>query len=169
MSTHVFTPSMLTDPPDYRRRGMPTIAYHYTTAGHAAAILEAGVIRAADVGIGATEKPVCWFSSNRTWEPTACKLAVTEHGLRRLTFPEMVKVGIARFTVDVEAAELLPWISLVEAANIDPQMVLGMVRAGRKQGAHPKHWWGIVGPFKVENCLSFETFNPATGSWEVQA
>lgn len=144
---------------------MSRIAWHYTTSEQARAIVASGEIRPATAGTPEGETPVVWFSTARTWEPTASKGVMTPNGIRTLTFPEMVKVGIARFAVDIDAINLLPWPRLRVAANITSEMADSMARAGRKAGANPRDWWGLLRPLRLDECLRVERFVPEQGAW----
>lgn len=126
-----------------------TMAYHYTTCQHASAILKSGFILPSTLHVPAGEKPVVWFSRNRTWEPTASKgLMDPRTGWSRTaTFPEMVRVGIARFGMDADL--LIPWGGLPAAAGMGRAVVEGLVRAGRKVGANPRDWFASLDPVPI--------------------
>ncbi len=138
-------------------------AYHYTTRRCALAILHSGFILPATAHVPDNETPVVWFSRARTWEPTATKHLVSSLGGRGATFPEMVRIGIARFAVDAD--RLLTWPETCDAANITPDTAAGLVRAGRKQGSNPRDWCGSLKPFSVADVLRTQTFDAARNRW----
>ena len=63
-------PSHLPNAPD------PSFAWHYTTGQKLAAILRSGVILPTTAKVPPHEKPVAWFSTSPTWEPTATKVPI---------------------------------------------------------------------------------------------
>lgn len=138
--------------------------HHYTTRHIADAIRQSGTILPATAYVPPGEFPIVWFSRAKTWEPTASKAVANESGHTRvLTFPEMVKVGIARFTVD--AASLLPWPDLWRTANMEHTMALALERTARKQGANPRDWFGSVEPVALSCVLRVEYFDRARNTW----
>ncbi len=148
---------------------MNQIAWHYTTRDRADAIVSCGEIRPTAAGVPVGEVPAVWFSTARTWEPTASKLMVDSAGrARRMEFPEMLEVGIARFAVDRVALGLLPWPALCQPLNMAPEMADALVRAGRKQGANPGDWYALPRAVRVDECLRVEVYNPAGHEWFVE-
>ena len=135
-------------------------AYHYTTLDRAHLILMSGELLPATALVPDGERPVVWFSRQRTWEPTASKaLRDPRTGLQRtLTFPEMVKFGIARFRVDTSI--LMPWPELRAASGMTEAVAVALARAGRKQGANPRDWYGHVGALPLSNVEAVEYFGP---------
>ena len=114
-------------------------AYHYTTAERAEQIIDSGAIRPATKNVPEGEQPVVWFSKARTWEPTASKGLLYPTGLSRFaTFPEMARIGIARFRV--AQAGLIAWPDVPAANGMSLAEADKLARAGRKQGANPKDW-----------------------------
>ena len=143
-----------------RCKGGSVTAYHYTTVDRAHLILRSRALLPATANVPHGECPAVWFSTQRTWEPTASKgLVERSTGYRRtLTFPEMVKLGIARFRVDVSI--LLPWRELKAACRMNDVTADALVRAGRKQGANPRDWYGHLGVFPLSNVEVVEHFGP---------
>ncbi|WP_395117723.1 hypothetical protein ACFCQI_14185 [Rhodanobacter sp. FW102-FHT14D06] len=128
------------------------IVYHYTIRDCATAIINSGSILPATAGVPVGEKPVVWFSSNKTWEPTANKMILHPSGLlRSLTFPEMVKLVLVRFAMPSDT--LLTWPQIIEATGVSDDMVTGLKRAARKQGAKPSEWFGSLSPVPVEGLV----------------
>ena len=133
-------------------------AYHYTTLDRAHLILLSGELLPATAFVPDGERPAVWFSRQRTWEPTASKaLFDPRTGLQRtLTFPEMVKIGIARFRVDTSI--LMPWPELRIACGMTEAVAGALARGGRKQGANPRDWYGYVGTLPLSVVEAVEHF-----------
>jgi hypothetical protein len=134
------------------------IVWHYTTIEYAVMIRAAGKIVRATAGVPVQEQPIVWFSKNRAWEPTASKGFLNPSGASRTaTFPEMVRVGIARFGVN--ESELLPWKVLWPAANIAESTAKALERAARKLGARPLDWFGSLADVPVDQVVSVEFYS----------
>ena len=135
-------------------------AYHYTTLDRAHLILLSGELLPATAFVPDGERPAVWFSRQRTWEPTASKaLCDPRTGLQRaLTFPEMVKIGIARFRVDTSI--LMPWSELRVACGMTEAVAGALTRAGRKEGANPRDWYGHIGAMPLSHVEAVEHFGP---------
>lgn len=132
---------------------MTTIAWHYTIGLHATGILRDGVIRGATEGVPLHERPVVWFSTRQSWEPTATKGMIDRLSGRRrdATMEEMfAHGGLWRF--GVPASELLPWRKLREAAGITSETANGLLRAAKRAGADPFFWYGSLEPVAVTRC-----------------
>ena len=139
------------------------IAYHYTTAANARLIRASGRILPATAHVGPEEAPVVWFSSETTWEPTASKAVVDIRSgyCRTLTFPEMVKVQVARFGVDTSL--LVPWNALKKESGMTDDTASARARAGRRQGANPRNWYGYFGVLDLSEIQTQEQYGP--GGW----
>lgn len=135
-------------------------AYHYTTVGRAHMILKSGELSPAIAHVPSDEVPVIWFSLQRTWEPTASKAVRDPRTgwLCTLTFPEMVKLGVARFRVDESI--LMPWQQLRVACRMSEDMAHALARVGRKQGANPRDWYGNIGALPLSFVEAVEYFRP---------
>jgi len=137
------------------------IVYHYTTRDCAVQIINSGSIIPATANVPDSEKPVVWFSSNKTWEQTANKaLRLPNGSTRSLTFPEMVRFQLVRFAMPSDT--LLTWPQIIESAGISDDMAAGLSRAARKQGAKPSEWFGSLSPVPVGGLL-METYQ--SGAW----
>jgi hypothetical protein len=124
-------------------------AWHYTTGQNLKKIIESGVLMPAAAGVPAHEKPVVWFSLNREWEQTACKMRQTPRGLERLTKDQTRAYcgGLVRFGYPTRL--LVAWPAIARKAGIlrDSRQVLE--QAGRIMGADPDEWMGHLGPMPI--------------------
>lgn len=122
------------------------VVWHYTIGECAKSILKTGQINTATDRLYKGEKPVAWFSAHHFYEPTATKTVSSEND-RLASFEEMVQAELWRFGVHVE--RLMHWPKLIDAANIDPEMVNYLVRDGVARGANPLHWYGSLDPVPI--------------------
>lgn len=129
------------------------IVWHYTTGRCLSAILDAGEIRPATLGVPAHERPIVWFSTNQQFEMTARK-GIIRHGQRlTATIREMHDLDGGLFRLGVDPARLLSFAELKQAAHMDAQTIAGLRRAARAVGADPRQWMGTFDPIPVTECV----------------
>lgn len=115
--------------------------YHYTTAVRLEGILIEGVIkRSREFVKQSGGRPAVWFSTRRTWEPTATKGILTPAGRRRATLPEMVEHHgrLVRLAVPEDVARHT-WAThrqRHERADVAD----GLEGDARRHGADPADW-----------------------------
>jgi hypothetical protein len=140
------------------------IAWHYTIGKHAPSIMDDGVIRCATGYVPIGETPVVWFSLRQYWEPTANKGGTRDGVIVTLSARETWQRGGGGWRFGVAATELLPYRDLKRAANICPDTVRGLERAGRKMGADPALWYGSLAPVETSRCI-IQMLDIEAGEW----
>jgi len=103
----------------------------------------------ATAGVQAHEEPVLWFSLNREWEQSACKMRKTPGGMQRLTKDETKALcgGLVRF--GYPARLLVPWPAIAAKAGISKDMLTALEKAGQIMGADPGEWLGHLGSMPI--------------------
>lgn len=134
------------------------IAWHYTIADRALAILKSGFIYPATAGVPEGERPVVWFSAQTHWEPTANKIVVLPGGYQRImTTKEMfAHCELWRFGTDIR--NLIPWMQLRSVARIKRFHQRRMIAAAHQVHADPIKWYGSLCQVPTEY-LSVEVFH----------
>jgi hypothetical protein len=145
------------------------MAWHYTTTERFNGIHATGLIFPATAGVPANERPVCWFSVNQQFEPTAAKgLVDGATGKRRTaTTAEMVEFAGGLVRLGMPARELLTGEALRRKARISNSAWAGLCRAAAQCGAVPVQWFGAVGDVELTQC-TVEHFDPKTSAWQPQ-
>jgi hypothetical protein len=143
-------------------RPPPRVLWHYTTQHKLERILEHGAILPATAGVGADEKPVVWFSSRASWEPSATKApapgslgqiltAAAEGGLVRIAvLPEVAPFGFAH----------LPLI-----AGTAPSTCVRLCVAGIEMGADPDDWRFTADPVPRSRWHAVERYRFEDDVW----
>jgi hypothetical protein len=118
--------------------GQPvTHLWHYTTVEKLRLIINSGHIRPSTARIEPNERPVAWFSSRPTWEPTATKCPLTGKLGQYVT--ASAQGGLARIAVPPGTAPyIFPHLPLV--AGTSPTACIGLLLAGLELGADPDDW-----------------------------
>jgi hypothetical protein len=112
--------------------------WHYTTRQKLEQILATGVIQPSTAFIEPAEKPVVWFSSRPTWEPTATKCPLTGKLGQYVT--ASAQGGLARIAV-VPSSAPYRFAQLPLVAGTSPATCIGLVMAGLEVGADPDQWF----------------------------
>jgi hypothetical protein len=139
----------------------PTI-FHYTTGQKLAVILRSGAILPTTAHVPPHEKPVAWFSTSPTWEPTATKVPLP--GKLGQLMTARAQGGLARITVPVSAAPHRIQ-DLPRLAGTTPQDWLGLLLAGLELGADPNTWRFTLEPVPVALFHEVEFFDFASDQW----
>lgn len=140
----------------------PAILWHYTTRQKLALIEAAGVIEPSTALIEPREKPVVWFSSRATWEPTATKCPMTGKLGQYVT--ASAQGGLARIAVASSTAPHgFPQLPLM--AGTSPATCIGLVLAGLEAGADPDQWFFSVQPVPRALWQSIEVYDFDTDKW----
>lgn len=158
----------------------PEALYHYTVGPKLPLIAESGRLLPAKVGaMDSREKPVLWWSANKTWDPTATKLVSFDGGrtVRRSSLDELRQLfGAYRFRLDTHnpaalhniGLKLLPWTRAPMAARIPADDVARMTSVGVQMGATPMDWWGCLEevPLSLETTGMLRLDRLGTQGWE---
>lgn len=131
--------------------------WHYTSVVRLRRILSSGVLLPHSCE---DERAAVWFSSNQTWEQTACKRL--SYMRRRLTFEEMVGVvGCAR--VGVERSDLLTFCDWWEKYLVPNEFAISIALGGMELGGHPGEWFASVEPVTRKDWRSVQVWKD--GQW----
>ena len=138
--------------------------WHYTVGHCYQQILASGEIRPATANVPPGERPAVWFSTNPTWEQTACK-GVIENGVRRtLPFEEMIEGGFSAFRFGVEPRRAPhDWDAFVRRSRIDRRLVPGLLKSAAEVGADHREWFVSFAPVAVDDCIAIEIWHE--GAW----
>lgn len=136
--------------------------WHYTTRHKLGEILAAGVIQPSKAFIEPAEKPVVWFSSRPTWEPTATKCPLTGKLGQYVT--ASAQGGLARIAVAPQTAPyVFPQLPLV--AGTSPATCIGLLLAGLEVGADPDQWFFSLRGVPRDLWLAVEVYDFETDRW----
>jgi hypothetical protein len=140
----------------------PSFAWHYTTGTKLRQIINSGAILPTTAKVPPHEKPVAWFSTNHTWEPTATKFPIP--GKLGQIMTAQAQGGLARIQVPTSVAphriQDLSWL-----AGTTPEDWLGLVLAGLELGAEPGSWRFTLCPVPVSLFSVVEFLDLATDRW----
>lgn len=140
----------------------PETLWHYTTGQKLELILKTGEIRPSTARLDPDEKPVVWFSSRPTWEPTATKCPLS--GKLGQIITAEAQAGLVRVAVSPEIApyafQALPLI-----AGTSPRTCIGLILAGLELGADPNQWRFTPKPVPVALFRSIERYEFASDTW----
>jgi hypothetical protein len=140
----------------------PEVLYHYTTVKKLRLIINSGHIRPSTARIEPHEKPVVWFSSRPTWEPTATKCPFA--GKLGQLVTASVQGGLARVSVPPETAPyIFPQLPLI--AGTKPSVCIGLLLAGLDLEADPDQWRFSLEPVPVALFREVELFDFDQDRW----
>ncbi len=160
----VLIPVDPSNPPEIPRAPGPPIEtlWHYTTRQQLNQILVSGVIQPSTAKLEPGEKPVVWFSSRPTWEPTATKCPLTGKIGQLVT--AAAQGGLARIAVSPNTAPYgFPQLPLM--AGTSPRECIGLLLAGLELGADPDHWHFSMQPVPREIWKAVEFYDFETDRW----
>ena len=141
-----------------------TLAWHYTVGNHFLKIMESGYLRPTDIGIEPGEKPILWFSTNQTWDQTACKAVLKDGKICRISKEETRNLGGGLYRFGMPIDRLHMWPKLVRKARMTPNVQRLLEIEGRKQGANPSEWCGLTSnPIAIDKIFAIQT--EADGLW----
>jgi hypothetical protein len=140
----------------------PPTLFHYTTGQKLAAILRSGAILPTTAKVPPHEKPVAWFSTSPTWEPTCTKVPIPGKPGQFMT--ARAQGGLARIQVPASAAPHRIQ-DLPRLAGTTPAEWLGLLLAGLELGADPNTWRFTLVPVPVALFHAVEFFDFATDRW----
>jgi hypothetical protein len=133
MQIHVLLPV----PPPYSTGPDPPVVFHYTTGLKLRSIINSGVIKPSTDHVPPAEKPVAWFSTSPTWEPTATKVPIPGKPGQLVT--AKAQGGLVRIAVPTSSApyriQHLPKI-----AGTTLEAYAGLILSGLELGADPGAW-----------------------------
>lgn len=149
-----------------KTKAITLMAWHYTTTDRFKSIEAMGLIHPATAGVPENERPVCWFSVNQFFEPTAAKGVIdAATGQRRTaTIAEMVEGAGGLVRLGMPARELLTGETLRRKARISNRTWATLSHAATQCGAMPSQWFGWIGAVDITRC-TIEHFNPVTSAW----
>jgi hypothetical protein len=159
MQIHVLIPipsptSTGPDPPEF--------IYHYTTGLKLRSIINSGCIKPTTAKIEPHEKPVAWFSTSPTWEPTATKVPVP--GKQGQIITAQAQSGLVRITVPATCAPyVFPQLPLIAGTSI--KVCIGLLHAGLELGADPRAWRFTPEPVPVCLFREVEFYDFADDNW----
>ena len=140
----------------------PPTLFHYTTGQKLDLIVRSGHITPTTAKVPTHEKPVAWFSTSPTWEPTATKYP--SPGKLGQLMTASAQGGLARITVPASAAPHRIH-DLCRLAGTTPEDWLGLVLAGLELGSDPSTWHFALAPVPVALFREVEFFDFATDRW----
>jgi hypothetical protein len=149
------TPPHNLGPPD-------AVLYHYTTVEKLRSIIKSGGIRPSNARIEPSEKPVVWFSSRPTWEPTATKCPLT--GKLGQLVTASAQGGLARISVPPDAAPYI-FSQLPRVAGTTTATCIGLLVSGLDLGADPDQWRFTPEPVPVSLFHEVELFDFVHDMW----
>ena len=133
---------------------MSSIAWHYTVGVHFENICASGVILPATAYVPRRERPIVWFTSRDTFEPTACKIWRNRDGtVVLLGIEQTAELGGGLVRLGVPSATLIPWRRLPVAARMDLRHALTLEKIARQKGSDPDAWFGTFEPVSVSACI----------------
>ena len=136
--------------------------WHYTTVEKLRSIINSGHIKPSTAKLEPDEKPVVWFSSRPTWEPTATKCPLT--GKLGQIVTASAQGGLARISVPPSTAPFIfPQLPLL--AGTSPATCIGLLLAGLELGANPDHWRFAIEPVPVALFREVELFDFDQDRW----
>jgi len=141
---------------------VPLTLFHYTTGQKLAYILRSGAILPTTAKVPHHEKPVAWFSTSTTWEPTCTKVPIP--GKLGQLMTARAQGGLARIQVPASAAPHRIQ-DLPRLAGTTPEDWLGLLLAGLELGADPSTWRFTLEPVPVALFREVEFFDFANDRW----
>ena len=140
----------------------PECVYHYTTGAKLKQIINSGCIRPTTAKIEVHEKPVAWFSTSATWEPTATKAPIP--GMQGQIETAKAQGGLVRITVPGNCAPyVFPQLPLIAGTN--PSVCIGLLIAGLELGSDPDTWRFTPTPVSTALFREVEFYDFANDKW----
>jgi hypothetical protein len=140
----------------------PDVLYHYTTGLKLRSIINSGCIKPTTAKIEPEEKPVAWFSTSPTWEPTATKVPVP--GKQGQIITAEAQSGLVRITVPATCAPYkFPQLPLIACTSI--KACIGLLHAGLELGADPRAWRFTPTPVLTALFREVEFYDFANDHW----
>jgi len=140
----------------------PENIYHYTTGLKLRSIINSGCIKPTTAKIEPHEKPVAWFSTSPTWEPTATKVPVP--GMQGQIETAKAQGGLVRITVPGTCAPyVFPQLPLI--AGTKPSVCIGLLVAGLELGSDPDTWRFTPTPVPTALFREVEFYDFASNQW----
>jgi hypothetical protein len=143
------------------------LIWHYTTQLHFPSILKEQKIRTEDpVFVLSQQLPVTWFSLNRIWEPTACKVNLPEEvGATILRDATAAACGgLVRIGVDQSDAPFRTH-QLIKIARADRWTVKALIRCGLRCGANPEDWRFTPNEMPEDRWRAIQVWDDESGTW----
>jgi len=143
------------DPPN-------TNLFHYTTGLKLKQIINSGHIKPTTPHINPHEKPVAWFSTSPTWEPTATKCPIPGKAGQLIT--ARAQNGLVRISLPRNTAPYL-FQQLPLIAGTSPTTFITLLLAGFELGADPLSWRFTLHPVPVALFREVEFYDFANDKW----
>jgi len=150
-----------------KKSQVPPPIWHYTTRLHLPSILEEKKIRTEDpMFVLSQQLPVTWFSLNRVWEPTACKVNLPEEvGATILRDATAAACGgLVRIGVDQSDAPFRTH-QLIKVARSDRSTVKALIRCGLRCGANPEDWRFTPNEVPKDRWRTIQIWDEASREW----
>jgi hypothetical protein len=162
MQIHVLIPVPVPFPPHLNAGPDPPVVYHFTTGLKLRSIINSGGIKPTTAKIEPHEKPVVWFSTSPTWEPTATKVPIPgKHGQ---LITAKAQNGLVRITVPGNAAPfVIQQLPLIAGTSLTAYA--GLLLAGLELGADPDTWRFTPTPVPTALFREVEFYDFATDRW----
>ena len=129
------------------------LVWHYTTGEKFKLIVESGLLLTASIGVYPPEKPILWFSSHPYFEPTAIKNYELNGKIRRLSLPELFKLGRGLCRFGYQKKLLLSGQALRADARMPLKIWKRLEQVALEQGSHSRYWWGITECLPIGNLV----------------
>ena len=140
----------------------PEMIFHYTTGVKLRSIINSGFIKPTTAKIEPHEKPVAWFSTLATWEPTATKVPIP--GMQGQIETANAQGGLVRIMVPGACAPyIFPQLPLI--AGTSTQACIGLLLAGLELGSEPETWRFTPTPVPATLFHEVSFFNFASDRW----
>jgi hypothetical protein len=159
MQIHV---TLIPVPPPDSTGPDPPVIFHYTTGLKLRSIINSGHIKPSTAHVPISEKPVAWFSTNPTWEPTATKAPIPGKPGQLIT--AKAQNGLVRITAPGRCAPyIFPQLPLI--AGTSPATCIGLLLAGLDLGADPSTWRFTPDPVPTALFCEVEFYDFAHDRW----
>ena len=138
---------------------MKSLAWHYTVGVWFAKIESAGVLRPATEFVEKRERPVVWFTTRDTFEPTAVKLWRRPDGtLERLSVEETERRGRGLFRIGIEPDGLSTWDEWRKHSRVRPTVADALERVAEDQGSDVSEWLVSFRPVPARDWKAVEVW-----------
>ncbi len=145
-----------------------TTAWHYTTGRNLFGIIADSVIRPSRVFVPRWERPVVWFSTTDTFEPTARKgvYGVTGSNLGWATLDEMNKGDGGLVRLGAATSSLVPWNDFTRRRiRMRPDTWAALEQVAARWDSDPREWLIHIGPMSCRSVDRVEFYDDASDTW----
>jgi len=147
------------------RKKQRAVVWHYTIGTHFKSIMDSGVLltekQTTPQALRPGHKGCVWFSSDRVWEPTACKGGVDQDG-RAVWFSREQTAhlggGLARVGVRVGWG-IEYWPAGKRTLGLHRVEIRALEEYGRGHGGDPSQWYYSTRPIPSSRWVAVERFD----------